>query len=137
MTTTKFTHPLPTYVDRPAPFFGGVRGRILALLCVADDRMSGGQIAAAVQASRSTNHQVLAELVAVGIVTRHEHPSVTMFELRDNAVGRAVDTLHDPEATHDDRQAAAGILHHVLPTWAAARHELKRLSVRRGAMIPA
>ena len=116
-----------TIIESPAPVFAGTRGRVLALLCAAPDRLSGGQIATATDSPRSTCHGVLRELVAAGIVRRHDHPSVTMFELEDNAVARAIDTLHIEACHHETRVAAAQILCHVLPQWAQNRDELSPL----------
>lgn len=110
------------------PVFTGVRGRVLAVLCEADDRLSGGQVAHLAAAARSTTHGALAELVDVGIVRRHDHPSVTMFELADNAVARSIETLHDRASRPDEKRAAVMILRHVLPQWAARRPELATLS---------
>ena len=102
----------------PNPIFEGTRGRVLSVLCGASDRLSGGQIASG----------VLRELVDIGIARRHDHPSVTMFELEDNAIARAMDTLHDEHAHRETKAAAVLILRHVLPEWAGKRAELNSIA---------
>ena len=117
-----------TQRHRITPSFRGTRGRVLALLCEADDRLSGGQIASMTNSSRSTAHGVMAELVHLGIASRTDYPSVTMFELGDNAVARAIDTLHDRRANAQAKIAAVKILRHVLPQWAEERDELASIA---------
>jgi len=112
----------------PNPIFEGTRGRVLSVLCGASDRLSGGQIASESRSTRSTCHGVLRELVDIGIARRHDHPSVTMFELEDNAIARAMDTLHDEHAHRETKAAAVLILRHVLPEWAGKRAELNSIS---------
>jgi len=112
----------------PQPVFEGTRGRVLAVLCAATDRLSGGQIARASNSTRSTCHGVLRELVEIGVARRRDHPSVTMFELEDNAIARAMDTLHDDAAHAETRVAAVLILRHVLPQWSDKRTELNLIA---------
>jgi hypothetical protein len=53
-----------------------------------------------------------------------------MFELEDNAVARAIDTLHVESCHRETRIAAAQILSHVLPQWTSNRDELRPLLSR-------
>lgn len=115
-------------VDPCDPVFDGVRGRVLAVLCTAEHPLSGGQVATVTQAARSTAHGCLNELVEVGIVRDRVYPSVTLFELHDNAVARSIETLHDPSARVDEKRAAVMILRHVLPQWTQRRRELDAIA---------
>ena len=99
--------------------FSGVRGKVLAELCAAEDRLTGGQVAMKCAASRSNTNRILNELVDAGIVSRRVHPSVYMVEMCDNATARAVAVLHDATSTTDDMGDAVQLLRTEVPRWTA------------------
>lgn len=114
--------------------FSGVRGKVLAALCAAEDRLTGGQVAIRCAASRSNTNRILSELVDAGIVSRRIHPSVYMFEMCDNATARAVAVLHDATSTTDDMGDAVQLLRAEVPRW-TARHQTSLRSVGAGTRV--
>jgi len=99
--------------------FSGVRGRVLAALCAANDRLTGGQIAVICSASRSNTNRVLGELVDAGLVSHRVHPSVTMFEMSDRAAAHAIAVLHDATSDTAEMGEAVRVLRAEVPRWTA------------------